>query len=261
MIGHERAAPAKEFRVSGLTIQAAGLLHRQGVLVSDSGENETGWESPGKGAGGVAADADRPGVAGVRHPWIPTHSPQAKGRVERGFLTAQDRLVKGMRVAGVKTLEQANHYLETEFLPWVNSTLAVAPANPDDAHGPLEKHHDLAAILSHVEQRRVNNDCTFPLDGKIYQIARKDVCTGLRGAFVRVEKRRDGSVAARFRDRYLSITQCAERPKVTSARPAKMRPQAKPVKRSAWNKNFDLKKAPKIWQAVQGSGARPEESL
>ena len=59
--------------------------------------------------------------------------------MERGFLTAQDRLVKGMRVAGVTTLEQANHYLETEFLPWVNGTLAVVPANADDAHRPLEK--------------------------------------------------------------------------------------------------------------------------
>jgi transposase len=193
--------------------------------------------------------------------WIPAHSPQAKGRVERGFLTAQDRLVKGMRVAGVKTMEQANRYLETEFLPWVNSTLAVAPASPDDAHRPLEKQHDLAAILSHVEQRRVNSDYTFPLDTKIYQIARKDVCTGLRGAVVRVEKRRDGSVAARFRDRYLSITECVQRPKVTCAKPAKTKVAAKPAKRSEWNKNFDLKKAPKIWQAGQASGARPEESL
>jgi len=57
--------------------------------------------------------------------WTAAHSPQAKGRVERGFSTAQDRLVKGMRVAGVTTLEQANHYLENEFLPWVNETLAV----------------------------------------------------------------------------------------------------------------------------------------
>jgi transposase InsO family protein len=40
--------------------------------------------------------------------WIAAHSPQAKGRVERNFHTAQDRLVKGMRVAGVKTIEQAN---------------------------------------------------------------------------------------------------------------------------------------------------------
>src|SRR5450755_3483678 len=37
--------------------------------------------------------------------WIAAHSPQAKGRVERNFGTAQDRLVKGMRVAGVKTVE------------------------------------------------------------------------------------------------------------------------------------------------------------
>jgi transposase len=40
--------------------------------------------------------------------WIAAHSPQAKGRVERNFQTAQDRLVKGMRVAGVTTIEQAN---------------------------------------------------------------------------------------------------------------------------------------------------------
>jgi transposase len=193
--------------------------------------------------------------------WIAAHSPQAKGRVERGFLTAQDRLVKGMRVAGVTTLEQANQYLETEFLPWVNATLAVVPANADDAHRRLEKHHDLAAILSHVEKRQVNNDYTFPLDAKIYQIARQDVCTGLRGAFVRVEKRRDGSVAVRFRERYLSVTQVAQRPKVNSAKPVKTKLLAKPAKRSEWNKSFDLKKAPKIWQAARGSGARPEESL
>jgi hypothetical protein len=192
--------------------------------------------------------------------WIPAHSPQAKGRVERGFQTAQDRLVKGMRVAGIKTLEQANQYLETEFLPWVNATLAVAPASADDAHRPLEKHHDLAAILSYVETRQVDNNYTFPLDNKLYQIARKSICSGLRGSDVRVEKRRDGSVAARFRDRYLSVSECAERPRAKSVKPAQGKPQAKPAKHSEWNKGFDLKKAPKVWQAARGSGARPEES-
>src|SRR6202162_1217053 len=54
--------------------------------------------------------------------WIPAHSPQAKGRVERQFLTAQDRLVKGMRVACVGTIEEANAYLEKEYLPWWNHT-------------------------------------------------------------------------------------------------------------------------------------------
>ena len=61
--------------------------------------------------------------------WIPAHSPQAKGRVERQFQTAQDRLVKGMRVAGVRTIEEANAYLEKEYLPWWNQTLTVEPAH------------------------------------------------------------------------------------------------------------------------------------
>jgi len=77
---------------------------------------------------------------------------------------------------------------------------------------------------------------------------------------VRVEKRRDGSVAARFRDRYLRVTQVAQRPKVKSAKPVKTKPPAKPVKRSEWNKSFDLKKAPKIWQAARASGRRRGEA-
>ncbi len=79
--------------------------------------------------------------------WIAAHSPQAKGRVERNFGTAQDRLVKGMRVAGVKTIEEANRYLEEEYLVWWEREMTVEPANTDDAHRGLEKGHNLAAIL------------------------------------------------------------------------------------------------------------------
>jgi hypothetical protein len=182
--------------------------------------------------------------------------------VERGFLTAQDRLVKGMRVAGVTTLEQANHYLETEFLPWVNSTLAAMPAQADDAHRPLEKQHDLAAILSHVEKRRVNNNYTFPWEADTYRIERKDICSGLRGAYIRVEQRRDGSVAACFRGRYLRIEKCEQRPPVAApTREVKPKPQRKLAKPNEWSKNFDLKKGPKVWQAAQRTGARPGGSL
>jgi biotin operon repressor len=193
-------------------------------------------------------------------PWIAAHSPQAKGRVERGFLTAQDRLVKGLRVAGVTTLEGANHYLETEFLPWVNSTIAVVPANADDAHRPLEKHHDLAAILSHVEKRRVNADYTFPLEAKTYRILRQDIGAGLRGASIRVEQRRDGSVAACFNGRYLRVERCEQRPKVAPPKPAVKKTPRQPAQRSTWDQAFNLKTGPKVWQAAQVSGARREES-
>ena len=167
--------------------------------------------------------------------------------------------MKGMRVAGVTTMKQANHYLETEFLPWANATLTVAPAHADNAHRPLEKQHNLAAILSHVESRQVDNDYTIQVDRKTYQIARKDISAGLRGATVRMEKRRDGTVAVRFRDRYLGISECAQRSPARPSKPAPPNSQAKPVKRSEWGQNFDLKKGLKIWQAAQGSGAKTAE--
>jgi hypothetical protein len=193
-------------------------------------------------------------------PWIAAHSPQAKGRVERGFLTAQDRLVKGLRVAGVTTLDGANQYLETEFLPWVNGTIAVVPANADDAHRPLEKQHDLAAILSHVEKRRVNTDYTFPLQAKTYRILRHDICAGLRGTYIRVEQRRDGSVAACFNGRYLRVERCEQQPKVAPPPSARKKSPPSPTRKSTWDQNFDLKKGPKLWQAAQASGAKREES-
>jgi DNA-binding Lrp family transcriptional regulator len=194
--------------------------------------------------------------------WIPAHSPQAKGRVERNFGTAQDRLVKGMRVAGVTTIEQANQYLTNDYLVWWERELTVEAANPDDAHRRLEKGHNLTASLSHVETRQVRNDYTVRWDGKFYQIERQAVMSGLRRANVRVEKRLDGSLAVRYGERYVPVKECAvaDQPKV--ARPAKSTQKMHRAggRGSDWNKNFDLRKAPKIWQAAQASGRRRGEA-
>jgi transposase len=194
--------------------------------------------------------------------WIPAHSPQAKGRVERSFGVAQDRLVKGMRVAGVNTLESANEYLEQKYLPWCNQTLAVVAAHPDDAHRPMEKRHDLAAILCHAETRKVMNDYTIRFAAKVYQIARGDIGAGMRGANVRVESRRDGSIAVRFQNRYLTVSMCEPQAKVTSTKPSSPphRQPARAMRRSDWNKNFDLKSGPKVWQAAEHSGVRRSDA-
>src|SRR3954454_18413471 len=118
----------------------------------------------------------------LRIVWIPAHSPQAKGRVERGFSTAQDRLVKGLRVAGASSLEQANAYLEQEFLPWWNRMLTVEPKHDSDAHRALTRQYDLAAILSHVEPRQISNGYTVRYRGQAYQIPASEVRTGMRGS-------------------------------------------------------------------------------
>ena len=189
--------------------------------------------------------------------WIAAYSPQAKGRVERNFETAQDRLVKGMRVAGVKTIEQANQYLMNDYLPWWEREMTVEAANPDDAHRPLGKSHDLAASLSHVETRQVRPDYTLRWDGRLYQIERQAIVSGLRGARVRVEQRLDGSVAVRHGERYLPVKECAAADKPKLARPVKSAKTPRAGDRGRnWDKNFDLKKGPKVWQAAQGSGHR-----
>jgi hypothetical protein len=194
--------------------------------------------------------------------WIAAHSPQAKGRVERNFGTAQDRLVKGMRVAGVKTIEQANQYLINDYLAWWERELTVDAANPDNAHRPLEKGHHLAASLSHVETRQVRNDYTLRWDGKLYQIPARAITAGLRRANVRMEQRLDGSLAVRHGERYLPVEECAVADKPKPARPVKAAQKRRGRgPGSDWNRNFDLKKSPKIWQAAQDSGPRREEAM
>jgi transposase len=174
--------------------------------------------------------------------WIGAHSPQAKGRVERSFQTAQDRLVKGLRVAGAKTLEHANVYLETEFIVWWNNTIAVVPASSDDAHRPLGKEHSLAASLSYVEPRQVSDGYTIQVDNQTYKIARSDIRAGLRGADVRVEIRLDASMAVRFGKRYVTVTACQPRPKVSKPKVngRRARKPAGPRAKSTWMKNFHL---------------------
>ena len=183
--------------------------------------------------------------------WSSAHSPQAKGRVERNFGTAQDRLVKGLRVAGAKTIEEANRYLEEDYLAWWEREMTVEPANRDNAHRPLDKSHSLAASLSHVEMRQVRPDYTFRIDGKFYQIASQAIVSGLRGADVRVEKRLDGLMAVRFREKYLPVKLCEVANKAKDPAPSKPAKARRASRRgSDWGKNFDLQKAPKIWQVT-----------
>ncbi len=57
---------------------------------------------------------------------IHAHSAQAKGRVERLFGTLQDRLVKEMRLRGIRTIEEGNGFLK-QYLPVYNRRFSVRP--------------------------------------------------------------------------------------------------------------------------------------
>ncbi len=105
---------------------------------------------------------------------IRAHSPQAKGRVERLFGTAQDRWVKEMRLAKVRTIEQANALLE-RLVPEFNRRFTRAANRPTDAHRRLGPGHRLESILS-IQSERVVATTTW----SGFRIA-SGSCTSRRG--------------------------------------------------------------------------------
>jgi len=132
---------------------------------------------------------------------ILANSPQAKGRVERAWGTAQVRLVKELRLAEARAIDQANAALEEKFLPWFNRRCTVKPASANDAHRGIGML-DMKAILSIQEQRVVANDYTIQLENRVYQLP-GPALPGERGGQVIVEKRADGAMKIRFKGRYL----------------------------------------------------------
>jgi transposase len=155
--------------------------------------------------------------------WIAAHSPQAKGRIERLFETLQDRLVKEMRLAGIDSIAGANHFLEMRFLAQWEQRFTVAPRNARNAHRRLGPEQHLEEILSVRVDRKVAQDHTVSWDGNRWGVLREDVCAGLRGAAVEIERRLDGSHWLRYRGRYLHLRSCPE-PTQTSASPSGLRP-------------------------------------
>lgn len=133
---------------------------------------------------------------------IRAHSPQAKGRVERSFGTAQDRWVKELRLAKAKTCEQANAVLE-KLIPDHNRRFAKTALRPTDAHRRLGADHRLESILSIQVERVVSNDYVVRWANQHYQLL-PPVYPGERGGRVVLEERLDGSMAIRFGRRYLA---------------------------------------------------------
>ncbi len=182
---------------------------------------------------------------------ILAYSPQAKGRIERSFRTAQDRLVKHLRLAKVATLEDANQFLENEYWPEWNAHFARPVADFPNQHRALTPQLELAAILCHVETRVIGNDYTFSFAGRRYQIVRSAVQAGMRRQRVRVELHLDGELKARYQDRYLEISECGMREVKLAATVSKtVRKDHNGGGRSSWMTGFFNRPSPPLWKLI-----------
>ena len=99
-------------------------------------------------------------------------SPQAKGRVERLFGTLQDRLVKELRLAGISSTEEANEFIEKQYIPKHNQKYSIEPAAGTNFHKDATGY-DLDEILCIKETRILNSDFTLRYKNKWYQLEKK----------------------------------------------------------------------------------------
>ena len=161
---------------------------------------------------------------GVR--MIHAHSPQAKGRVERIFKTLQDRLVKEMRLARIRTLEAANRFLE-EYLGPYNSRFMKEALKEGDLHRPLPKSVVLEDVLCIKALRTINDGYLIRWRGQTYVLRKRSLT--VRRQKVTVLDRFDGRLSFRFKDRDLEY-QPAPQPKPALPKPVKVKIKPKPPK-------------------------------
>ncbi|MCK4402067.1 ISNCY family transposase [bacterium] len=138
---------------------------------------------------------------------IHADSPQAKGRIERLFKTFQDRLIKEMRLRGIKTKEEANKFLD-EYLPIYDERFSVEPAKKTDLHRTVPEGANLDNVLCRKTVRVLKNDFTISYDNKLYQVENRT-----RAKKVLVREHIDERISIQYKGETLNHREITKRPK------------------------------------------------
>jgi len=156
---------------------------------------------------------------------IAAHSPQAKGRVERLFGTLQDRLVSQLRLAGAKTLQEANGVLKT-FLPRFNRKFGVPAAQGGSAYRPVPADLVWDEVFSFKYYRTVGADNVVTFGAQRIQIFPCNGRQNYHRARVEIQERMDGGLAVYYQGKCLAVKPApAEAPVLRIQRRGRLAPQ------------------------------------
>ena len=145
------------------------------------------------------------GVKDLGIKFIHARSPQAKGRVERLFKTFQDRVIKEMRLAGVKSIKEGNGFLKS-YLPKYNKRFSIEPVEHDDMHRPLLPEMDIDSHLCIKTDRVLRNDFTVAHKRRLYQILSRTMAKK-----VTVEERVTGRVIISYKGESLGYREISQK--------------------------------------------------
>lgn len=159
---------------------------------------------------------------------IAASSPQAKGRVERGNGTHQDRLIKKMGRRKIRDHDAANRFLQQEYLADHNERFAVEPSEPQDYHRRAPAARELDRIFCLETERVLSNDWVVRYYNHYFQLEKRSSYPPAR-AQVTVCEWEDGRIEIRHQGK---VQGYREIPKPQQA-PLDLSP-AKPARRSGW---------------------------
>jgi transposase len=143
---------------------------------------------------------------------IAASSPQAKGRVERSHGTHQDRLIKKMRRKKIGTHEQANDFLDREYLVEHNRRFAKPAAASEDYHSKAPGSAALREIFRLETERTISNDWVVRYNNRLFQLERHGRRYAPSQAKVMVCEWQDGGIEIEYRGQRLEWNEIAEMP-------------------------------------------------
>jgi hypothetical protein len=169
-------------------------------------------------------------------------SAQAKGRVERSHGTHQDRLIKKMRLKGIRTYVAANTFLATQYLPEHNRRFARVPAQAADYHRPAPGKRELDQAF-HLETGRViDNHWVVRHENRYFQLQRQARCYAPAKGKVTVCEWEDGRLEIRYRGQAVRWEEIA----------APAPPAAKTAAANAGNRKLVIPKPDHPWRRGYG---------
>jgi transposase len=176
---------------------------------------------------------------------IQAHSPQAKGRVERNHGVYQDRLVKELKLQDIKTIEEANHLLQTTFCDELNAKFAKPPREKADYHRRKDRSLKLEEVFVYEERRRIGNDWTISYRNKTYQIHAHNRPLPRPKDHVILRTSLEGNMSILYQDKKLHFAPVSALPQPSlkpAARPVSPVPKQtyKPPRSHPWRQNCTL---------------------
>ena len=138
---------------------------------------------------------------------IHANSAEAKGRVERLFATLQDRLIKEMRLVKVKTIEEANEFLD-DYLPRHNERFSKKALKEGDLHRPLPDEVNLHYIFCLKDIRTINK--CYIVSWRCRRFLIDNASIAMRKRKIEVSEHFDGKLTFKLSGRYLKFHEIFE---------------------------------------------------